>query len=539
MRVQTVNHFKNAVIVLVVGVGVSLRAAFLATGPDSLARVVPDDAFYYFQTASHMVAGHGSTFDGIYPTNGYHPLWMIFILPIAAFAREPLTFVRAALGLGILLSFLSALVLHALLKRMTDSRWIPLAGVYVYFLDPRTIASSLNGLETSLSTFLFVVLLYVTLVVDGTAISYEAILGLALGLLFLARTDNAFYIIAFFLAAIIRAAKSLRYRRGLVLASMMAVVTGPWLIWNWATFGSPLQDSASAVPYVLRESYLLDGHTPAQLLAHSAEMFLSFLAGPGLPHVLTAVAVVVAGLLYERYRRETVLDDRRMRRARLVVLSLWLAGTVLIFIHTFLRWHPREWYFDQLSLLSAVGLCLTLAALAATHTWPKVIRLLDPATPARHAFARTASVVVVMLVMAAPVVRGIELYMTGVFPHQTEMLDAAHWLRTHLAEDESAVAFNAGFLAFFSGRRVINLDGAINNAAYAAIRRKELGKFIDQSGANYYLDYDPVMLDLYAPFLGDSARPVEMSVVQEIGRPEVQWNNSDIRIYRLKGNQRP
>jgi len=63
-------------------------------------RIVPDDAFYYFQTARHIVAGNGSTFDGTYPANGYHPVWMILVLPIAVFASDPLSLVRVALGHG-------------------------------------------------------------------------------------------------------------------------------------------------------------------------------------------------------------------------------------------------------------------------------------------------------------------------------------------------------------------------------------------------------------------------------------------------------
>ena len=50
--------------------------------------LLSDDAFYYFKIASHIVAGEGSTFDGIARTNGYHPLWMIVLLGVfSLFAR--------------------------------------------------------------------------------------------------------------------------------------------------------------------------------------------------------------------------------------------------------------------------------------------------------------------------------------------------------------------------------------------------------------------------------------------------------------------
>ena len=49
-----------------------------------------DDAFYYYKIAQNIVEGRGSTFDGVNPTNGYHPLWLIICVPIFALARYDL-----------------------------------------------------------------------------------------------------------------------------------------------------------------------------------------------------------------------------------------------------------------------------------------------------------------------------------------------------------------------------------------------------------------------------------------------------------------
>src|SRR5512140_1353288 len=48
---------------------------------------IRDDAYYYFKVAQNISEGHGSTFDGIHPTNGYHPLWLLICVPIFALAR--------------------------------------------------------------------------------------------------------------------------------------------------------------------------------------------------------------------------------------------------------------------------------------------------------------------------------------------------------------------------------------------------------------------------------------------------------------------
>ncbi len=45
----------------------------------SLLSSFDDDAFYYFKIASNIASGHGSTFNGIHQTNGYHPLWMALL----------------------------------------------------------------------------------------------------------------------------------------------------------------------------------------------------------------------------------------------------------------------------------------------------------------------------------------------------------------------------------------------------------------------------------------------------------------------------
>src|ERR1700733_266780 len=51
--------------------------------------LIPQDGFYYYYlTAKHIAATGFSSFDGIVPTNGYHPLWMWCIAILSFLARE-------------------------------------------------------------------------------------------------------------------------------------------------------------------------------------------------------------------------------------------------------------------------------------------------------------------------------------------------------------------------------------------------------------------------------------------------------------------
>ena len=71
-------------ILIFVVMSISLYAALSDAQNLSWHWFIRDDAYYYFKVAQNISEGQGSTFDGINPTNGYHPLWMLICVPIFA-----------------------------------------------------------------------------------------------------------------------------------------------------------------------------------------------------------------------------------------------------------------------------------------------------------------------------------------------------------------------------------------------------------------------------------------------------------------------
>ena len=120
-----------------------------------------DDAYYYFKVAQNISEGHGSTFDGINPTNGYHPLWMLVCIPIFVLARFDLI-----LPLRILILVLAGLraatsiLLYHLLRNVLAKPIAMLGALYWafdYYLHG-TIYQ--QGLESGLAAFCLVLFLY-------------------------------------------------------------------------------------------------------------------------------------------------------------------------------------------------------------------------------------------------------------------------------------------------------------------------------------------------------------------------------------------
>ncbi len=113
---------------------------------------IRDDAYYYFKVAQNISEGRGSTFDGINPTNGYHPLWMLVCLPIFALARFDLVLpLRVLLLVSGLISAWTGVLIFRLVRQTLSTPAAVLAACYWVF--DRAIHERVTqfGLETGLT----------------------------------------------------------------------------------------------------------------------------------------------------------------------------------------------------------------------------------------------------------------------------------------------------------------------------------------------------------------------------------------------------
>ncbi len=70
------------------GLQIAACVAIAAMSSYSWMMYVRDDFFYYLVVAQNFAAGHGSTFNGIVSTNGYHPLWMLVLAAFSVFTAK-------------------------------------------------------------------------------------------------------------------------------------------------------------------------------------------------------------------------------------------------------------------------------------------------------------------------------------------------------------------------------------------------------------------------------------------------------------------
>ncbi|MGE5377914.1 MAG: hypothetical protein ACM3XO_22870 [Bacteroidota bacterium] len=156
---KRLDWFEIALIVVVMSV--SLYAAFADGQSFSWNWFTRDDAYYYFKVAQNISEGHGSTFDGINKTNGYHPLWMLICVPIFALARFDLILpLRVLLLVMSGLSVATGILLYRLVGRVFAPAIGAIAAIFWVFSVDILTRFYKQGLETGIAAFLIVLFVY-------------------------------------------------------------------------------------------------------------------------------------------------------------------------------------------------------------------------------------------------------------------------------------------------------------------------------------------------------------------------------------------
>lgn len=156
-----------------------------------------DDGFFYFKVAQNIVAGKGVTFDGINPTNGFHPLWMLICIPVFLIKNDLILPLRIVVGIFGILQFISAAALFDVLQKATN-RWIGFFLTVSFILCWQVYSTTFTGgLESALS-FMFMILTWrqaILLRENPLPAKRDYIFaGILAGMTILSRLDNFIFI---------------------------------------------------------------------------------------------------------------------------------------------------------------------------------------------------------------------------------------------------------------------------------------------------------------------------------------------------------
>jgi len=499
---------------LVVALAVRLMIAWLPV-QELIMRFNADDAYYYLTIARNVVAGRGVSFDGIALTNGFHPLYLLLLLPLfwATSSAVELN-VHLALSLLAICNVLTALPLYTTVKRLWHQEAALIAAI-AWLLNPWVMAITLMGVESAL----YVLLMAWTLCVymewrSEHKISRLIAAGVLAGLTILARTDGIFLAVA--LAIDLLSARYGNEKGGwralMIFGSFAGIVFLPWLLWNWLTFGTVAQTSGMAILYAQYEM------PPTVLLVFSSiQMFLLTLILLMFQGSIIVLALLITAIVLhkEKALSRGMDGERAFGRVLVIYAVLWFTFYAVYFRHR------QLWYFLPMVFIATLSI-------------GKVYRIWQVLLPRAFGQLRFA----VLVFYGVTFVLSLwfwESNRLAFYSAQANGYIIAQWVSANTEPQARIGTWNAGVVGYLSTRTIVNLDGVVNNELYryvserrARFHLRDLRDYIIRQRISYVTDYEG---------LCDEATVSEISWIAPVFEFPSRYGACQVRVYRILREQ--
>jgi hypothetical protein len=262
------------------------------------------------------------------------------------------------------------------------------------------------------------------------------------------------------------------WRQALFSAVFALAIIFPWLLWNYATFGSILQVSAESVPFVAQRKFDLLYGTTGKYGFLSIEALRNMLK----PFVYTCLGLPLLTILawiFTRTRSSQNQDQRGLERSLSGLLVIVCGALFLLSFHTIVRGFIRDWYIEDLMPLFAI--VFAISAVLALTRWRS------------NAF-RT---ILYLVSFATLLVIGYgELRSPRYDSQKAVVYEGVEFVR-HLPPSSRVGAFNSGWYAYFAPENVhvVNLDGVVNPEAFHFIKTGKLHDYLREDSISYLLDF--------------------------------------------------
>ncbi|WP_263377022.1 glycosyltransferase family protein [Granulicella aggregans] len=468
-----------------------------------------DDFYYYLVVARNLARGLGSTFDGVTPTNGYHPLYLLLLWGISLLAKS----LRGVFWWLAVLDTLSAtaifLAARALFARVLRRVW--LENALALIILTRCRITLCEQMEVTLALPL-AILFFVLLDRSPETVSTRqwAGIGLLASLLVLARLDAILLVgLCGGFALIVP-----RYRAGLTIAKVAAFLAGlmpllvAYVVLNKVVFHRLMPISGAA-------KQLETGHSFAW---HALKLSLT-------PDMTQMFFFAALGL---------VLFPAFWGRLAPAQRVVYLAGLSFPFVHWSLNLWLSDWqlwpwysYSIRISLVVVLAMAGTACLRYSEQRWWQTAELI--------LFAAA-----VFLLVSKP-------YSVGGF-----MMDTAN-AATRISEFTAAhpgryaMGDRAGMAGYLSSQPILQTEGLMMDGAYLAhIRRQDpLEDVLKIYGVDYYIAFEEKNGDgghmgangcyqAKEPAQAGSHSPVMRGVFCQPSEMEISAPSGQTRIFDLR-----
>ena len=491
-----INHIKQSAagwlrwVPLALFVLTVLWMVFFQSLENAVAFSVMDDGLYYPRLAQNIVARGMCTYDGVTETNGFHPLWLVTLLPLYALIHNPWAALWSVYGLIFIIQIVSVLLFSRLARavKMSAAGWF--VALFLLVINLRSFTIFFSFLESPL--VLLTLLGYLAFCFrageERFSNPWKAFAGgLLLGLCFLARLD-AFWLSLCFAGAwafhfVRRPDRWLQKTAAAAAAAAGCLLLAiPYLAWNGFRFGhlqtvSAWQKTAEVSPQASWQ--LISGWTIHQFIPR-VQHILGWENVPAQLLLAAGLSACGAGLLY-------ALTGSRRRQ----VLSAWSLC-------------PEFTLFVAVHALFIVLVAPQEAAASAWYWVPEIL-LLALTAGAVLPDILPAGIPLIPLGIVCLVILQLSIYPKLVQRKTMSFakLEVARFLREKTDKNFRGAMFDSGIVSYFSQRDFVGINGLIGDFQHAEmIKNKQYAEAYSRCGVDFLvLDTPENLLAAFHPFV--------------------------------------
>jgi hypothetical protein len=308
--------------------------------PTRIMPFVEDDFYYYLKVAQNVVAGVGSTFNGIHRTNGYHPLYFVLLVFISKFATSLVGVFRGLWLLWIVAAAATFLSARKLLERPGSGPFLTNALALVFLIP--CVHIFCEGMEVTLTLPLGVGLLLAFRSQPASWTFWRSVgIGLLAALTVLSRLDAVFLVLLLLIFTLVEPEQ----RRGI----------GFRQIGGFAIGGGPLLLAYFVFNRVYFHTWMPVSGVAKQLKS-SPWPTLSAIESSGLNGGFLAVFLVYVAIAFWLVWKRLAPEERSVLAAAAAFPYLHIAVLSLLS-----DWPLWGWYYYSLRFAMLAGLVLMLA----------------------------------------------------------------------------------------------------------------------------------------------------------------------------------
>jgi len=490
-----------------------------------LNKFLADDAYYYYALAKNIVNGYGIVFNYGIPTNGFHPLYVLFLVPVFKLlypygVNLP---IYASLVILTLFSVGTSIFLYLIVSKLLNKE-AGLLAAFIWLFNPYILFVSLMGLETPIQIF-FISLLTYFIVTKGSKTHFSThesvIIGLLIGIIFLSRLDGIFIgigVIGTF--AIRKLFKNEEFRIAnlkrllqpdLVIMILVASLTVlPWIAWNLIELNRITPVSGE----VLRMMRLSNSSYPNLVIGSiytTGTFVASFFLIP-FANIIQGVLVVLLALIAP----SIVLILRKDDLIHKLISSLDFLVISSVSYYAFYWFYElgfRGWYSLYTSFLVTIVFSTMIV---------KVIQRIE-----LKKIKQIAYIILTCILVSAFIFGGIVKYKQGNYPQEKLKWEVANYLESNIPPNETIGSFNTGIYQYYTKKHdVINLDGVMNPEAYQAKKEGNIEAYILKKNITYIADPPSCVEKLN--------RSVSLKSVKTFEMPYYSYRKGEgMKVYKL------